>query len=73
MMIGTDLQIPGVSNKGKLEQVMKHVRRKNLQGGHCLGMARELDTQPVLAQATQSVTQILDPSGRVFQKKRGQG
>ncbi len=51
VMIGTDLQIPGIANEGELKELLIEVERQHLQGGNSLGMAWKFgaDTMPCQA------------------------
>lgn len=42
MMVGADLQIPGVADKDKLEEAVEDLARQHLVGGNDLGMAGDL-------------------------------
>ena len=59
VVVGADLQIPGVADKGKLEETVEDLARQHLVGGNDLGVAGNLAGDAVPGEAADAAADEL--------------
>ena len=65
VMVGADLQIPGVAYKSELEEPPEIVPGKHLSSSDHLGVPGKLDPEPVTGEAADSAANRLQPPGGI--------
>lgn len=64
MVVGADLEVPGIAHEGELEQGLEQLPGQHFLGGDELSVARELGADPVAGEGAETAAQELrEPVG----------